>query len=247
MVWSRLAGRAGAAMLDVLYPPHCMACRSAVHGPRGLCASCWAGMRLIERPYCERLGTPFGQDLGTGLLSPDAIARPPAYGRARAVACFDDGPVRTLIHQLKYGDRPDYARTLGQWMARAGHELLAEADVLVPVPLHPRRLWQRRYNQAALLAQAIGRAANKRVELLTLQRVKATKSQVGMTRNERASNVQGAFQLSQMGRGVRGARVLIVDDVLTTGATANAASRVLLRGGAVSVDLLVFAQVVTTT
>lgn len=242
----RCAGRTGAVVLDTLYPPHCLACRSAVHGPRGLCATCWAGMRLIERPYCERLGTPFGQDLGTGLLSPDAIARPPAYGRARAVACFDDGPVRTLVHQLKYGDRPDYARPLGTWMARAGHDLIAEADVLVPVPLHPRRLWQRRYNQAALLAQAIGKAANKRVELQALQRVKPTKSQVGMTRSERATNIQGAFRVSQSAS-LRDCRVLLVDDVLTTGATANAASRVLLRGGAASVDLLVFAQVVTTS
>ena len=236
---------AGTTLLDVLYPPHCMACRTAIQGPRGLCAACWASLRLIERPYCERLGVPFPRDLGPGLLSLDAIAHPPVYRRARAVACFDDGPVRSLIHNLKYGDRPDYARVLGRWMARAGHELLAGADVIVPVPLHRRRLWARRYNQAALLAQAIGRTAGRRVELQAIQRVKATVSQVGMTRSARAANIQGAFRLSSHAS-VRGAQIVLVDDVLTTGATANAAARVLLRGGAASVDLLVFAQVVTS-
>lgn len=238
--------RIAAAALDAVYPPHCMACRSAVEGSRGLCADCWAGMHFIERPFCERLGTPFAQDLGVGLLSPEALANPPVYGRARAVARFDDGPARSLIHHLKYGDRPDYARVLGTWMARVGGELLADADVIVPIPLHPRRLWQRRYNQAALLSQSIGRSGDKRVDFGTLSRVKATRSQVGMSRSERADNVQGAFRIVEDGPGICGLRVVLVDDVLTTGATANAASRVLLRGGARSVDVLVFARVVTT-
>lgn len=233
-------------VLDVLYPPHCMACRAATQGPRGLCASCWSGMRLIERPFCERLGVPFSQDLGPGLISPEAIARPPVFERARAVACYDDGPVRNLISNLKYGDRPDYGRVLGLWMARAGAELLQDAQVIVPVPLHRRRLWQRRYNQAAVLAHAIGRAAGKAVRVEALERRKSTRSQVGMTRNERALNIQGAFRLGPESPGVRGSRVLLVDDVLTTGATANAAARMLLRGGATGVDLLVFAQAVTT-
>ena len=170
-----------------------MACRSAVEGSRGLCADCWAGMHFIERPFCERLGTPFAQDLGVGLLSPEALANPPVYGRARAVARFDDGPARSLIHHLKYGDRPDYARVLGTWMARVGGELLADADVIVPIPLHPRRLWQRRYNQAALLSQSIGRSGDKRVDFGTLSRVKATRSQVGMSRSERGRQRPGCL------------------------------------------------------
>ena len=234
------------AFLDVLYPPHCMACREGVQGQRGLCPVCWSRLRFIERPYCERLGVPFDQDLGPGLLSPAAIAHPPAFGRARAVARFEDGPARTLIHHLKYGDRPDYARTLGLWMARAGSDIVAEADVIVPIPLHRRRLWSRRYNQAALLAQAVGASARKPVCLQGLERVKPTRSQVGMTRVERATNIQGAFRLAPEGQRLRGSRVLLIDDVLTTGATANAASRVLLKGGAAAVDLLVFAQVVTS-
>ena len=236
-------GRLG---LDAIYPPHCMACRASITGPRGLCPSCWSAVRFITRPYCDRLGTPFEVDLGAGLVSPEALAAPPAYARARAVACFDDGPVRALIHQFKYADRPDYAKTLGAWMERAGRDLVPDADVIVPVPLHPRRLWERRYNQAALLALAIGRLTGKPVDLTSLRRVKATQSQVGMTRSQRADNIQGAFRLDPGGRGVRAARVLLVDDVLTTGATVNAAANVLLRSGAAAVDVLVFARVVTT-
>ena len=132
------------------------------------------------------------------------------------------------------------------WMARAGAELIADADVLAPVPLHPLRLWTRRYNQAAALAREIGRVADKPVDLGLLSRVKPTRSQVGLSRAQRAENVQGAFR-ARLGAEIRGRRILIVDDVLTSGATLNAASRVLLRAGAAEVDVLVFARVVTGT
>ena len=233
-------------VLDVLYPPGCLACRRGVDAGTGLCAGCWRGMRFIERPFCERLGTPFVQDLGPGLLSPAALADPPVYHRARAVARFDDGPARRLMHALKYGDRLDLARPLGAWMARAGAELLAEADLLVPVPLHRSRLWRRQFNQAAVLAQEVSRRAGGAWDPAALVRIKATASQVGMTRPQRMDNVQGAFAVAP-GRelAVTGRRIVLVDDVLTTGSTLNAASRVLLRGGAEAVDVLVFARVVT--
>ena len=204
-------------------------------------------MGFITAPVCERLGTPLPVDLGPGMLSPEAIADPPAYRRARAVARFADGPAQALVHRLKYGDRPDYARVLGRWMAEAGAALVAEADVLVPVPLHPRRLWRRRFNQAAELARAVGQASGRPLDLDGLVRVKATRSQVGLSRAERAENIQGALRIAATAKGrFRDRRVLLVDDVLTTGATANAAARALLRDGAASVDVLVFARVVTT-
>src|SRR5271165_3754278 len=229
---------------DTLYPPTCLACRAATGAHGALCPRCWNAMRFIERPFCERLGTPFEQDLGEGLLSPQAMADPPVFQRARAVARFEDGPARALAHRLKYSDRAELARPMARWMARAGADILADADLLVPVPLHPLRLWRRRFNQAAALAREVTRQTGKRCDPAALLRVKATQSQVGLSRAQRADNVQGAFRAADSAA-VRGRNVVLIDDVLTSGATANAASRALLRGGAKRVDVLVFARVVT--
>ena len=232
---------AGQAMLAVLYPPHCLGCGASTAAQDGLCPRCWSGIRFIARPFCERLGTPFQQDLGTALLSPEAIAHPPAFGRARAVALFDDGPAQRLVHRLKYGDRHEVAGLLGAWMARVALELCDERPVLLPMPLHRTRLWRRQFNQAALLAAVMSRHLALPWDPELLARVKPTRHQVGMSRRQRQLNVQGAFRAAETG--VRGRRILLVDDVLTTGATADAASRALLRAGAASVDLVVFARV----
>ena len=236
----------GKAVLNTVYPPSCLACRAAIAESDQLCPRCWTQMRFIERPYCERLGTPFAQDLGNGIISPQAYPDPPVYTRARAVTHFEDGPARQLVHRLKYGDRMELARPMGRWMARAGAELLAEADVLVPVPLHDNKLGARRFNQAMTLAQSISAHCALPVASSALKRVKATVPQVGLSKIQRASNVQGAFRvLPEAAFEIKDLRVVLVDDVLTSGATLNAASRALLRGGARSVDVLVFARVVT--
>ena len=242
--WRAPLARAARAVLDALYPPSCLCCRAATGEAGALCPACWRAMRFIERPFCDRLGVPFEQDLGEGLLSPQAIADPPAFRRARAVARFEDGPARRLVHRLKYSDRGELAGPLGAWMARAGGDVLGEADAIVPVPLHPLRLWRRRFNQAAALAAAVARFSGKPFEPQWLRRVKATRTQVGLSRAQRAENVQGAFRAAP-GAPIRGRRIVLVDDVLTSGATANAAARALLRAGASEVDLLVFARVVT--
>jgi ComF family protein len=233
--------------LDAVYPPTCLACRTAIAETGALCPQCWLRMRFIERPFCERLGTPFEQDLGAGLLSPQAIADPPVFGRARAVARFEDGPARQLVHRLKYSDRGELARPMGRWMARAGADILEGAHALTPVPLHALRLWTRRFNQAAALAHAVAKESGTPCEPFLLTRVKATQSQVGLSRAQRAENVQGAFRASAEAQvRLKGRRIVLVDDVLTSGATANAAARALLRGGAAQVDLLIFARVVTS-
>jgi ComF family protein len=171
------------------------------------------------------------------------MADPPVFARARAVARFEDGPARTLAHRLKYSDRAELARPIARWMARAGADVLVDADLLTPVPLHALRLWRRRFNQAAALAAEISRRTGKPCDLSALLRVKATRSQVGLSRAQRAENVQGAFRAAARAP-VRGLNVVLIDDVLTSGATANAASRALLRAGARRVDVLVFARVV---
>src|ERR1700731_3269712 len=185
---------AGRFALDMALPTLCVPCREPVSG-EGVCATCWAKLSFIAQPYCPRLGIPFVYDSGPGLLSMEAIADPPAYARARAAVRYDD-VARTLVHALKYQDRTDLAPTMGRWMARAGRELLDGADALVPVPLHWRRGWSRRYNQSGALARVIERGTGVPVAGSALRRVKPTRQQIGLTRSERATNVQGAFQVA---------------------------------------------------
>ena len=239
----RALARAGVAALDLLLPPQCPVCGVLVGRDPGLCADCWRAMPWIERPYCERLGIPFPYDSGSP-VSPAALADPPAYGRARAVARFE-GPAQALVHALKYRDREELARLMGPWMARAGRELLGDADVLVPVPLHWTRLWRRGFNQSATLARAISRVSGVPVALHALVRARRTPSQIGLSSSERRRNVSGAFRVGRERRShVRGRAVVLVDDVVTSGATVEACTRTLLRAGAARVDVLAFARVV---
>jgi ComF family protein len=244
--WARFAGAlrgTGRVVLDAVLPPLCPACRKPVADDGGLCPGCWSQLSFITPPYCERLGIPFAYDPGPGVLSMQAIADPPAYERARAAVRYDD-IARTLVHALKYGDRLDLAPTLGRWMVQAGGTVLVDADALVPVPLHWRRLWTRRFNQSAALAEVIAARAKLPVAHV-LTRVKATRQQVGLTASERTLNVQGAFRVREEARAdVKGRRLVLIDDVLTSGATIDACSRALLRAGAAAVDVLIFARVV---
>jgi ComF family protein len=210
----------------------------------GLCSGCWGGIGFIEKPYCERLGTPFSHDMGGAMLSPAAMADPPAFQRARAAARYSD-VARDLVHLLKYGDRMDLVNPFGRWMARAGTEILADAELLVPVPLHWTRLWQRRFNQSAALAHVVSRIASIPVADHVLTRTRATPPQIGLGRSERAKNVQGAFEVPKSMRSdIKRKNIVLVDDVLTSGATANACARALLRAGAARVDVLVLTRVV---
>jgi ComF family protein len=228
--------------LDLALPRLCAVCREPVEG-EGLCPACWSKLSFISRPYCERLGIPFVYDPGPGILSMEAIADPPAYQRARAAVRFDDVS-RALVHALKYGDRLDLSPMMGRWLHQAGRELLAEADALVPVPLHWRRHWARRFNQSAMLAAAVAQASGVPIAARALKRVKSTAQQVGLSRTQRAANIQGAFRVPADGRAeVVGRRLILVDDVLTSGATVEGCAKALLRAGAANVDVLVFARV----
>jgi ComF family protein len=240
-----LAWRAGRALLDLLLPPHCVACDATVDAPGLLCAECFRRTGFITEPFCVRCGVPFATAAlgGAEQLCPGCRAAPPVFHRARAALRYD-AQGRRLILPFKHADRTELAAVLAPHMARAGAALLREADLLVPVPLHRRRLFRRRYNQAALLAKAVGRIVGRTCVPDALLRRRATASLGEKSAAERAAEVDGAFAMrpSRAGR-VAGKRVLLVDDVMTSGATANACAAVLLAAGATSVDVLVAARV----
>jgi ComF family protein len=242
-----LVGQARAGLrqaADFLFPPGCPGCgrRMTQHG--ALCTTCWQDTRFIERPYCEVLGTPFTHDLGAGFLSAQAIADPPVFSRLRAVCTFE-GTGRSLVHALKYRDHTELAPMMAGWMARAGKELIESAEAIVPVPLHRWRLFSRRFNQAADLARALSEATGRPMLADALRRRRRTAQQVGLDRAAREVNMKGAFEVTPEGKSdVFGRRILLIDDVYTTGATVSAATRALKRAGATDVDVLTFAMAI---
>lgn len=230
--------------LDAALPPLCLACRQPVDAPGRLCPGCWSEVDFIAAPQCESCGVPFDYDLGAGAVCAACAAAPPPWGRARAVMRYG-AAARRLVAGLKYADRLHMAPALAAWLARAGAPSLAGAELLAPVPLHRRRLVLRRFNQSAVLALALSRATGVEAASGCLVRRRATRPQAGLTRGRRARNVAGAFRVPERERArVGGRRVVLVDDVLTTGATAEECARALLRAGAARVDVLTLARVV---
>ncbi len=237
----RLRGLAAAA-LDTVYPPACPGCGVLLGSKASLCPQCWSRLAFIERPYCEVLGTPFSHDLGPGILSADAIASPPPFDRLRSVALYDD-LARILVHALKYRDRTDLAPMMAAWMLRAGDGSVQAADLVLPVPLHRFRLLWRKFNQAAELARALGALSGKPLLIDAVRRTKHTRRQIGLGPRAREANVRGAFAVTPAGReALFGRRVVLIDDVYTTGATVAAVTRALKRAGASDVTVLTFAR-----
>jgi ComF family protein len=227
---------------DVLFPPHSFDAAPRPQSP-GFSAESWTQVVFLEAPVCDGCGLPFEFHQGKGARCAACQSRPFAFERARA-ACLYDEVSKDLILKFKHGDRTEYAALFGRWIGRAAAELIAEADAVAPVPLHPMRLLKRRYNQAAELARPIARRA--RVEYLAdaLVRVKRTESQgAAHSGAGRRRNVAGAFAVPEArAKQVKGRRVLLIDDVFTTGATVNACARVLLKAGARAVDVAVVAR-----
>lgn len=237
-----LFGHSCRGLVDLLYPPTCAGCGVQAGTNRTLCASCWASVRFIERPYCEVLGTPFSHDLGPGILSAEAIADPPTFDRLRSVA-LHHGAIRDMVHALKYRDRTDLALMMAEWMLRASDGTISQCDAILPVPLHRMRLFSRKFNQAAELSRHLARLADKPLLTGTLLRVKRTSQQVGLGLRARKDNVRGAFAIAPHHESdIFGKRIVLVDDVYTTGATVSAASRVLRKAGAEDVTVLTFAR-----
>jgi ComF family protein len=236
-------GKTLAACADLVVPPCCLVCRGPLSAHHLLCAHCWREVHFIRPPLCDVLGMPLPFDTGGRMVSAAAMAHPPAYARARAVAHYS-GAMRTLIHQFKYADRHDARALFGRWLAEAGRDLIASVDVVAPVPLSRWRLLSRRFNQAAILAQELSRHTGLAVDLRLLQRSRSTPTQVGLTRDQRRRNLAGALRVPRGRRAsVEGRNVLLIDDVITTGATVEACARALLRTGAARVDVLALALV----
>lgn len=239
----RRLGAGLGAVGNALAPSLCLSCRNRTAAHDALCAACWPQVSFITPPLCHRLGLPlpFG---GEGpQISAAAAADPPPYDRARAAAVFD-GVIRELIHGFKYADRHEARRLLARWTAGAGVELLDDAELIVPVPMTRWRLIRRQFNQAALLAREISRMSGVAFDPFVLVKTKSTPTQVGSSASQRVANVAGAFAVRPAARDrVAGRNVIIVDDVITTGATVGACARALRSAGARRIDVLAAAMV----
>ena len=237
--------RLGRRVLDTVFPPLCLVCREEVSEPGSLCPACWQEVSFFDGPACAACGLPFEVDPGGETLCGACHARRPAFDAARSILRYSDAS-KGMILALKHGDRLDLVPGFARWLERAGRTLLGEVDVIVPVPLHPSRLFARRYNQAAELARSLGRRTGRPVDPLTLRRLRRTPSQ-GVMRSAKARkrNVAGAFRVAENRRDhIAGRVVLLIDDVFTTGATVEACATALKKAGAAKVLVLTLARVV---
>jgi predicted amidophosphoribosyltransferase len=231
-----------ATLIDLIFPPRCLACPTPTDTAHGLCAACWAETHFIAGTACAKCGVPLIGEAGAEDVCDGCRRHPPAWDRGAAALIYD-GAARRMVLALKHADRLDLVGPLAGWMAAAGRELAGQADMIAPVPLHWRRLVRRRYNQSAELAREVGRRAERPVAVDLLLRQRATAPQDG-GRTARAANQAGAFGVTpRHASGLSGKRVLLVDDVLTSGATLSACADCLRGAGAARVDVLVLARV----
>lgn len=230
--------------LNLIFPPQCLHCEALVPEHGTLCLACWQQVRFLSEPMCACCGEPFEYTIGQGALCGECMRDLPPYQQARAVFCYDEHS-KNLVIGLKYLDQTYLAKTYASWLANAGRELIAASDLFVPVPLHYWRFVGRRYNQSALLAQALAAHCNLPCIPDALIRTRATLPQTGLTRSQREKNVQGAFTVkSRYKDALKGKNVLLIDDVLTTGTTLKQCAKILLKAGVANVRVLTLARTV---
>ncbi len=238
------AGSGVRLMGDLLFPPRCPSCQDSVAAEGNFCAACFAQLRMIEAPLCHCCGIPFVIAVESDMRCPTCLETPPEFDRARAALVYD-AVSAPLITELKFHDQWANLERYVQLMLRHGAPLLSDADMLVPVPLHWRRLWRRRFNQSALLAYALSKQSGVRCVPDILQRVRYTKPQMKLNRAERLKNVTHAFAVANQARPMlRNKIIVLVDDVVTTGATVNACAKVLKKAGAKEIRVLSLARTV---
>lgn len=232
------------AALHLIYPPRCLSCDALVTTDFGLCGHCWRETPFISGLVCDRCGTPLpGQDSGKPEYCDDCltIARP--WNRGRAALLYRDN-ARRMVLQLKHGDRLDLAGPMAGWLLRAAQPILEPGMLVAPVPLHWLRLLRRRYNQSALVSAHLARNGGLEHCPDLLIRRRATPSQEGRDRMGRFANLDGALALHpRRAERLRGRHVLLIDDVMTSGATLAAAAEVCLAGGAAAVSVATLARV----
>jgi ComF family protein len=230
--------------LDIIYPPQCLSCRVLVGAKGNLCPTCWENIQFIADPQCDSCGVPFELDSGRNILCGQCIAKPPSYAKARAVFRYDDAS-RDLITGFKYSDKIYSSDDFARWMIRVGKEIIESSDLIIPVPLHRIRLFTRRYNQAALLAYSIAKHCGLPVYTNMLLRKKHTAPQASLTFKQRLINVRGAFVVNQKYIDtIADKNIILIDDVMTTGATIETCAKVLVKAGAASVNILTMARTV---
>ncbi len=238
-----LVARAAHAMLETVYPPRCLACMDFTDSPHGLCAECWRETHFIAGAACAKCGVPLVGDASDTEICESCLRHPPAWQRGAAALVYR-GAARRMVLGLKHSDRVDMAQPLARWMAKAGERVIAESDLIAPVPLHWRRLLKRRYNQSAELARALARLSGKPAVPDLLLRQRATIAQRQMSRAERAANQSGAITANpRHAVTLRGRSVLVIDDVLTSGATLGTCTEALLGAGAAHVNVLALCRV----
>ncbi|MGE4351688.1 MAG: ComF family protein [Bdellovibrionales bacterium] len=226
--------------MDFLLPPLCLNCETPVTQHQTLCAECWKNLHFVAPPLCVRCGAPFDLPVEAGTLCGACLEKEPTFTMARSALLYDDAS-RPLILKFKHADKTHPVPALANWMVLAGADIWPAADLIVPVPLHRWRLLKRRYNQAALLAQAIGVRLDKPVGVDVLRRVRPTAAQGHFSKKERQANVQGAFAVARPDQ-VRGKRIVLIDDVLTSGATVGACAKALMQEGASMVNVVSLAR-----
>ena len=238
-----LAKQSAKLIINAITPPKCLVCRTSIQDGAALCIECWQKLNFLEHPVCDVLGTPFAYDQGQGALSAAALADPPPWQRSRGAVAFDDAS-KPIIYALKYRDNAEAGLFMARMMSHAGRDLIKESDIIIPVPLHFTRLWKRRFNQAVELARPIAKSAGIPMATDVLLRTKATPPQVGLKSEARHKNMRNAFAVAfQNQPRISGKKILLIDDVRTTGATLAACTEVLQSAGAAQVFVLSFATV----
>jgi ComF family protein len=232
-------------LVDVVFPPRCMACGAVlIEDGASFCPDCFDGIRFIGPPLCYRCGIPFDETGEENHICGECLSSAPAFSVARAAGRYEM-VLMDVIHRFKYGGKTSVGERLGKLMAEFIYPAfnIPDYSLIIPVPLHPKRLRQRGFNQAVILAGEIARHFSISLDLLSLKRVVFTESQTSLGKEKRASNVKAAFAVADAGK-ITGRRIILVDDVITTGCTVNECARALLKSKAEEVAVLTLARAV---